>query len=154
LWHNKLLLAPLVTKRFCDTHFSVVVSKSRDGLLLAQFAKTFRGTKIISVGHTSRSIALLEMTKYLKEKTALLLTPDGPRGPKFVIKPGLSFSAIHAQVPIVTMSWSASKFWQLNTWDEMQIPKPFSKVTVSFSEPISPSDLTPEALDQVIKEKL
>ena len=151
LWHNRLILAPLVTKRFPHMHFTVVVSKSRDGLYLSTFAKTFRWIKIIQVSHKSRNIALLEIVQELKNKTALIITPDGPRGPKCSIKPGLSFSAIRAQVPIVVMRWHASSFWQLNTWDEMQIPKPFSKVTVSFSEPIAPGRSAKELEKSVLE---
>ena len=142
LWHNRLILAPLVTRRFRNKHFTIAVSKSRDGMLLSTFAKTYKDVETIDISHHSRRKALVEMVEALKKDTALLITPDGPRGPKYSIKPGVSYAAKEAKVPIVTMTWTASSMWTLKTWDAMQIPKPFSKVIVTFSEPITIENMT------------
>ena len=59
-----------------------------------------------------------------------------PRGPKYRVKPGIVFAARESAAPIVPFSWSASKAWRLNSWDQMLIPKPFSTIKVVFGSPI------------------
>lgn len=139
LWHNKLVLAPLLPSCFKNTKFSVVASKSRDGLLLGAFAKTYPKVDVIHVGHQSRQAALLEIVAELQNKKVVIITPDGPRGPLHEVKGGVAFSAQKAGAPIVPMQWHASKTWRLPTWDKLEIPKPFSKVVVTFKEPVNVS---------------
>jgi lysophospholipid acyltransferase (LPLAT)-like uncharacterized protein len=137
LWHNKLLLAPLLPSCFKNTIFAVVASKSRDGLLLGAFAKTYQKVHVIHVGHQSRQAALLEIVDELQNSTVVIITPDGPRGPLYEVKGGIAFSAQKSGASIVSMQWHASRTWKLSTWDKLEIPKPFSKVVVTFKEPIS-----------------
>ena len=134
LWHEKLLLAPLVTWRFRKKHFTVVVSKSRDGKLLSAFSKTYPNVTTIDVGHLERRKALVDMCQALNSDTAILITPDGPRGPRRKLKPGLDYVAKKTNAPIFYLEWHAEKVWTFNTWDKMQCPKPFSKVFFTISE--------------------
>ncbi len=132
LWHDKLLLAPLV-RRVLPTHpLSVVVSKSRDGRVLGAYVTTYAHVSPIYVAHDKRHTSLLEMLEAIEHGRAILITPDGPRGPKHTLKPGIFYIQEKANAPLVAMRWRASSFWTLNTWDRMQIPKPFSKVEVTF----------------------
>lgn len=104
--------------------------------MLGAYASTFTNVFCIYVAHNGRHKALLQMVDALEADTLLLITPDGPKGPKHVVKEGALFCAEKAKARIVGMSWQASNAWKLNTWDKMQIPKPFSKVTICFSEAI------------------
>lgn len=132
LWHNKLLLAPLLRKALPDAPLAVVVSNSRDGKLLASFVNTFRKTTPIFVAHDVRHGALLQMVEALDNGKTLLITPDGPRGPRHSAKPGIFFTQEKSGAQIIAMHWQASKMWQLNTWDGMQIPKPFAHIELTF----------------------
>ena len=132
LWHDKLLLAPLVRKVIPKTPLSVVVSKSRDGRLLGAYVNTFSNAKPIYVAHNRRHTSLLEMLSALETGTSILITPDGPKGPKHILKPGTFYIQQKTGAPLLAMRWHASSFWTLNTWDKMQIPKPFSKVEITF----------------------
>ncbi len=134
LWHDKLLLAPLI-RRTLKTHpLAVAVSNSRDGKLLASFVKTFTKTTPIYVAHNVRHGALLQMVEALEQGKALIITPDGPRGPRHVAKPGIFFTQEKTQAQIVAMHWQASSYWQLGSWDKMQIPKPFAELRITFFE--------------------
>lgn len=135
LWHDKLLLAPFVARILKQGPIAVVVSKSRDGRLLSAYANTFSYVKSINVSHKNRHGALLQMCAALEEGAKLVITPDGPRGPKYQVKAGIMFSSERAQASIVAMRWQASSSWKLNTWDNLQIPKPFAKVSITF-EPV------------------
>ena len=132
LWHDKLLLAPFLRKALKKAPLAVVVSNSRDGKLLASFVKTFRKTTPIYVAHDVRHGALLQMVEAIDNGHAILITPDGPRGPRHTVKPGIFFTQEKANAQIIAMHWHADSAWQLNTWDRMQIPKPFAKVEVTF----------------------
>lgn len=146
LWHDQLLLGPLVFGQLPKSHFAVCISNSRDGHLLASFIETFSQVKTILVGHKNRHGALLQMVQAVVDKAILLITPDGPRGPKHEVKAGVIFSAQKTQAPIVAMRWRASSTWQLKTWDRLVIPKPFSKVTITFE----PSLLCPKEKCRIV----
>lgn len=137
-WHDCLFgMAPILSRVGNQIQYSAFVSASRDGILLQTICQRYRGCEVIAVAHDKRHQALRTMIQKLQEeKRVILLTPDGPRGPRHVIKPGLFFAARKTGAPVVAMSWSASKFWQLRSWDRLKIPKPFSRITVRFSAPI------------------
>lgn len=151
LWHDKLLLAPFLRKALRDAPLAVVVSNSRDGKLLASFVNTFRKTTPIFVAHDVRHGALLQMVDAIDEGKAILITPDGPRGPRHTVKPGIFFTQEKAGAQIIAMHWQASKAWQLNTWDRMQIPKPFARVEITF---LAVQANSPEDLEATLSGKL
>lgn len=133
LWHDSLLLTPLIRKVLPSKIASLVVSNSRDGKLLAAYADTYKNVEIIFVPHNMRHAALLQSVEAIKDGKALLITPDGPRGPRHVVKPGIFFAQEKSAAQILAMSWTASAFWQLKSWDKMRIPKPFAKITLAFT---------------------
>lgn len=137
-WHDCLFgMIPILRRigRYC--RYSAFVSASRDGLLLQTICRRYSGCEVIGVAHDKRFLALRIMIQRLtEEKTVVLLTPDGPRGPPHQIKPGLFFAARKTGAPVMAMSWSASSYWQLRSWDRLKIPKPFSRIVVHLSAPI------------------
>jgi hypothetical protein len=68
-----------------------------------------------------------------------LLTPDGPRGPRYQLQPGILKLAEATGAPIVPIHVRFHSAWRLKTWDRFVIPKPFSRVEVTFAEPITMS---------------
>jgi lysophospholipid acyltransferase (LPLAT)-like uncharacterized protein len=130
-WHSRLL-------GLCYTHryrnFGIMVSQSFDGEWIARIV-TRLGYRVFR-GSASRdgARALLEM---LKDNSGdLALTVDGPRGPAEKVKPGAISLAAHSELPIVPISFTASRYWRLKSWDRLIIPKPFSLVTVKYGEMI------------------
>jgi lysophospholipid acyltransferase (LPLAT)-like uncharacterized protein len=151
-WHNQILLAPILRKLIPRLPLSIVVSNSRDGHLLASFGKSYKDVSVISVVHNKRHQALLAMCEVLEKKeSVVLITPDGPRGPKYQVKPGVIYSAKKSGARIIPMHWKASKMWEFATWDRFRLPKPFSRVTVTFEEPM---DCPQETPDHVLQERL
>jgi lysophospholipid acyltransferase (LPLAT)-like uncharacterized protein len=136
LWHNRLILfTQVIVKRYAP-HFNYVgfVSKSRDGDLSAAF-NTHKSARLIRVPHDNRHIALSILVKTLKKKDEIVVvTPDGPRGPKYKIKQGIVFAAKKTSAPIIPLTWVSSRYWKLNSWDELMIPKPFSKISIAFGD--------------------
>jgi lysophospholipid acyltransferase (LPLAT)-like uncharacterized protein len=134
LWHDRLALIGPIAWRFAPhLRYAAFVSASRDGKMIHEICASYPHCRVIRVPHDGRHLALREMIQQLrKRQEVLLITPDGPRGPRHKVKPGLGLAARMTQVPVVAFSWSASRFWQLNTWDKFLIPKPFSTITVRF----------------------
>lgn len=139
LWHNRLLILPEVlannVPRFV---YRAVISKSRDGELLSMLVGSYAHGRTLRVAHHSRHRALMQMINQLKTtQDVIILTPDGPRGPRYRVKPGIAIAAKMSGANVIAITWSASRFWQLKTWDKLIIPKPFSRVRVVIGSPLT-----------------
>lgn len=147
LWHNRLVIFPeLLNKYAPEFLYRAVISQSRDAELLAILANSYKQGRTLRVPHNARFQALNEMIFHLKNsKEIMVMTPDGPRGPRYKVKPGIVIAARAASVSIIPVSWQADKMWQLNTWDKLMIPKPFSRITFSFGPPIRVEENREEA---------
>lgn len=151
LWHNRLLLLPEILHCYAPQFmYRAVISKSRDGELLSLMAESYVEGRTLRVPHNARRAALSNMINHLKKHSeVLVVTPDGPRGPRYQVKPGVAVAAQQADASVVPITWSSSKSWQLKTWDKLIIPKPFSRLTIVIGEPISlPSDSTESPMDK------
>lgn len=141
LWHNRL--APLAEILYPLSHrfnFAAFVSKSRDGEILSQFVLSYKGGKVIRVPHNGRDKALKVMIETLRKNEAIvMITPDGPKGPLYTVKPGVKFAAEETGAAIIPFSWEASGYYTLSTWDRFRIPKPFTRITAHFSDPLTGS---------------
>lgn len=139
LWHDKLGIAAALLKKYApQLQYLAVVSNSRDGRILGQLATSYQQCGALFVPHNARDIALRQMTTALKDgRLILIVTPDGPRGPKYRLKPGIAVAAINTGAAVVPLSWSSSRSWQLPTWDKMSFPKPFSTIDVNFGAPLT-----------------
>lgn len=138
LWHNHLpLIGPSILQAAPELHYCAFISNSRDGDIAAEYTTSYRIGRTIRVPHDSREAALKMLISRLKLKREIaIVTPDGPRGPRHEVKPGIALAAKETNASIIPFSWSASRYWQLNSWDKMQIPKPFSTIIATFNAPI------------------
>ena len=136
LWHNRLLIFPLVLRRFFpNRHGAALISASRDGDLLADAIHRF-GYQVVR-GSSSRlgASAILQLTEILGSKRDVVITPDGPRGPVYDLGPGIIFLAQKSGAPVLPMNLEYSRCWRLGSWDHFVIPQPFAKVRVLVSHP-------------------
>lgn len=153
LWHNKLVLIPeILNKHAPQFIYTAFISKSRDGDPLARLTESYTSGRALRVPHNARHIALNQVIESIKDKNEIaVITPDGPRGPCGIVKPGAILAARETNASIFPFSWQAKNFWQLKTWDQMKIPKPFTSIEVVFGEPLqlpkeNPEDYEKEAL--------
>lgn len=155
-WHSQLLALTFI---FRNTGKTAVVSKSKDGQIAAGVAKRWKHGIIFGSSSRGGSTALRQCVRLLKEKRCIVITPDGPRGPKETVKPGIAQIALMARSPVVAVRMEADRCWRLGSWDRFVIPKPFASVMVTLCEPIPPSagaapDATVESLRTAIEERL
>jgi hypothetical protein len=133
LWHSHLLPISYILR---DTGKTAIVSSSKDGVRAAQVAKMWKHGIIHGSSSKGGSTALRQSLRYLSDNKSIAITPDGPRGPKEVVKAGVAQIASLSGAPVITLKIKALNSWQLNSWDRFIIPKPFSKIHFTASEPI------------------
>jgi lysophospholipid acyltransferase (LPLAT)-like uncharacterized protein len=153
-WHNRLLFFPAIIPDSSRKRTAAVVSASRDGQYIADLISIY-GIRSLRGSSSRKGVnALLDSVKAMRDENLnVAFTPDGPRGPRYTMKPGPVMLASLTGFPICPLSINASKCWKLKSWDNFQIPKPGAKLTVIICEPITvPPGLTPEQL-QAFKEK-
>jgi lysophospholipid acyltransferase (LPLAT)-like uncharacterized protein len=136
LWHSRIFTIPPIWAIACgkSRRSVVLTSASHDGALLARAMGVF-GIGAVRGSSSRRAVAgLIGMKRALLEGFDVCITPDGPRGPRYALHPGVVKLAETAQAPILPIHVTYSSAWRLKTWDRLVIPKPFSRVLVVFDE--------------------
>jgi len=131
-WHGELFVNPLVYRKFRKEYKTyAVISHHFDGELIAKTLQL--AGKINALRGSSKKGAkavLLQAIKQIQKGGDIILTPDGPRGPRHSFQPGALAIAKRAEGNLVIITMRAHKYWQLKSWDQFVIPKPFSKVEI------------------------
>lgn len=136
LWHNRLLIFPLVLRRFFpNRRGAALISASRDGELLSDAIHHFDYDVIRGSSSKLGASALLQLTNVLAGGGDVVITPDGPRGPAYELGPGIVFLAQKTGKAVLPMNMEYSSCWRVKSWDRFIIPKPFSKVRVIIGQP-------------------
>jgi lysophospholipid acyltransferase (LPLAT)-like uncharacterized protein len=138
LWHNRFFCVPPAWNRICYGHRKTVAltSASHDGDMVARAMAVF-GLGSVRGSSSRRGVAaLVGLKRALQEGLDICVTPDGPRGPRYQLQPGIIKLAESTGAPIIPIHVRFSSAWRLKTWDRFVIPKPFSRVQVTFAEPI------------------
>ena len=136
IWHNRLLMLPRVFHPCFPSRQSFgLISASRDGELLADAIKRF-GFDVVR-GSSSRlgASAILQLTNILASGGDVVITPDGPRGPAYVLGPGVIFLAQKSGAAVLPVNMEYSSCWRLKSWDRFIVPRPFAKVRVLIGQP-------------------
>jgi lysophospholipid acyltransferase (LPLAT)-like uncharacterized protein len=132
LWHEAIV--PLL---WFHRHrgIAIIVSQGREGRYVGDYASGL-GYRILS-GSSSRGgpRALLGAVRVLAEGGAVAITPDGPKGPRREVKPGVVQAARRSGAWIIPLHATAHPAWRVGSWDRLAIPKPRARVTVGFGEP-------------------
>jgi lysophospholipid acyltransferase (LPLAT)-like uncharacterized protein len=132
-WHNRIFLA---TYFFRSRDIVVITSQSFDGEYIARFIRRF-GYGAVRGSSTRGGVgALVEMIRVMKQGKPTGFTVDGPKGPKYVAKTGAVLLAKKTANPVMPFTVEAKKFWSLKSWDNLQIPKPFTRARVFIAEPV------------------
>ena len=145
-WHRCIFPAAFF---FRDQRLAVMTSLSFDGEFIARIIENlgFRAVR----GSSSRGAvgALVGMRQEIERGEAVAFTIDGPRGPRYVAKPGPTFLARATGAPMAAFYIALDKPWVLKSWDTTMIPKPFSRALIRVSRVMQvPADADDAALDK------
>ncbi len=150
VWHNRLLFLPTAFPARLRKHTFAMVSASRDGQYLSDFLKHFSIRTLRGSSSRKGANALLGAINAIDNKCNVIITPDGPRGPKYRIKKGAVMMASKTGAPLVPVTINSSKCWQLKSWDNFQIPKPGAKLTLIIGDPINvPQNINDSTLEDL-----
>ena len=150
-WHGRMLYLVHRYHRQCIT---ALVSRSQDGAFVSQVLQHF-GVHVTR-GSSSRggAQALLEIVRKVRSGYHAALTPDGPRGPRYVVQPGIVAVAKKTGAAILPVTYSARWKKVLRSWDSFLVPLPFSRVVVIYGEPISVPASAPRAIFQAKRQEV
>ncbi len=150
-WHQNVAIAAWLLR---GQNGTVLVSASKDGEIIAKSVEamdigTVRGSTTKQGGR-----ALVEMVHVIRAGRVGLVTPDGPRGPRHHLQPGVIMLAQKTRVPIIPYHVEATRQWLwTKSWDQHHIPKPFSTIVVCAGEPyFVPESLSKDGLEKMRKE--
>jgi lysophospholipid acyltransferase (LPLAT)-like uncharacterized protein len=165
VWHNRLALCLVpyfgyVKKRNQTPGLAALVSASKDGALLAGILEWFGVHPVRGSSSRRGPQALLELTSWAERGYDLAITPDGPRGPRYVVQEGPIGLARITGFPIIPAAYYLDWKIQANSWDRFQFPLPFSRCQMVLGQPICvPPDSTDaeredlrQQLEQTLKE--
>jgi lysophospholipid acyltransferase (LPLAT)-like uncharacterized protein len=141
VWHNRLVLCMIAywdyVKKHNDTPgLAAMVSASKDGGFLTGVLECFRVEPVRGSSSRRGPQALRELTTWARRGYDLAITPDGPRGPRYVVQDGVMSLAQLTGQPIVPVSYSLGWKITLKSWDRFQIPLPFSRCEMVYEKPI------------------
>src|SRR5215510_2678956 len=125
VWHNRLALSMAAyfgyaRKRVQTSGLAAMVSASKDGAFLAAILKCFSVQPVRGSSSRRGPQALLELTSWAERGFDLAITPDGPRGPPYVVQEGVMSLAQLTGLPIIPTSFNLSRKVAVNSWDRFQ----------------------------------
>ncbi|MFB9355311.1 lysophospholipid acyltransferase family protein [Sneathiella chinensis] len=133
-WHGRLLMMSIANRPPARAH--VLISRHGDGELIARTIKHWNLDSIR--GSTSRGSvpALKEILRVIRKKEIVVITPDGPRGPRMRAQDGVVRIAALTGVPVFPVSYSTTRGRFLKSWDRFFLAKPFSRGVMLWGDPI------------------
>lgn len=148
-WHRGAIFSLYV---FASLDPAILVSRSRDGEMLASFIKQLGATPVRGSSSRGGAASLKTMLSLLatKQVRTAATVADGPRGPRYKAKEGMIILAMKSGLPLYPLMWSCEKAWVFKkAWDKTMIPKPFTKVWIEIGQPIHyPSKMNKEDLER------
>lgn len=146
LWHEGMLL-PIM--RIAHPDAAILASKHADGQLIAKVIEAV-GMGVV-YGSTNRDglKAVRGLIDGSEGRRHLVVTPDGPRGPRRVAQPGVVYIASRTGMQLVAVGVGYHRPWRAKSWDKFAIPRPCSRARMIFGEPITiPDGLKVAALEE------
>jgi lysophospholipid acyltransferase (LPLAT)-like uncharacterized protein len=157
-WHNRLALCVAIYHRYVRFNnrtagMAALVSASKDGAFLSAVLEAFDIHAVRGSSSRRGPQALLELTGCAEDGFDLAITPDGPRGPCYMVQEGVMSLAQLTGLPIIPASYNLNWKVQVNSWDRFQIPLPFARCDINVGKPIRvPRDCSDEQRESLRQE--
>jgi len=133
-WHGRLLMHLTVKPPVRPMY--VLASHHNDGTLIAGTMRRFGIDQVRGSRNRGGAQALLALFKITHAGGNISITPDGPRGPFQKAAQGAAFVAAKTGYPIIPITFSATRYRRLRTWDRFMIPRLFSRIVFIAAEPM------------------
>ncbi len=142
VWHDRLPLIPALWAPARRSNpgrgVATLASRHRDGRLIAGVMARF-GVRAVHGSTTWRkpgstrtkesggAAGLRGLIAALESGDAVVITPDGPRGPPCVAAPGVAQLSALTGAPVIAVSGAVRHRIVLRSWDRMVLPLPFGR---------------------------
>ena len=146
-WHQCVLACAFYYR---STHATILISQSFDGELITRTLECFGYRAVRGSSSRGGREGLIALRRVLDNRTPAIFTADGPRGPIHQSKMGPIKLAQLSQAPIGCFHLEPENAWSMRSWDRFQIPKPFTRIAVSWGRWIT----VPEDADATAQESL
>src|SRR5262245_25031620 len=133
-WHNRLLMLPVVAD---GRPICIMVSHHRDGEIATNLLGAWGVTTVRGSASRGAVAGFLRLVDAYRHGHNLAVLPDGPRGPRYVAKPGVVHLAKAVGGPIYPMAYAASRAVRLRSWDQLIVPLPFARMFIEVGEPLA-----------------
>lgn len=134
-WHGRLLMTPYGWRYSDRSH--VLVSAHRDGQLISRTLAHFKARTITGSTRRGGTEALRRLHRLMRQGGAVGITPDGPRGPRMRVSPGIVQLARLSGAPIFPLAYSTRPRHVFQTWDRFILPLPFGRGLFLWGAPIT-----------------
>ena len=135
IWHETLL--PLIWHHRRRRDITMLVSSTLDGDYLMAFGGALGYRAVRGATGQGGLQALREVTGILRAGRPVAIAPDGPLGPRRVLKPGTLMAAQRAEALVLPLHATTDRGWRFDSWDRFLVPKPFAQVTVRYAVPFA-----------------
>ena len=150
-WHGSMVVGWMLHRPEPGEKVAALVSRSEDGEILSAALDRWGYSLIRGSSHAGGKEAMKLMTDALANGNSLCVTPDGPTGPRHAMKMGAVRAAQRSRVPLFLAGIAIGRKKILRSWDQFEIPLPFSNVSVWYSDPIIvPEELQDASLDEFL----
>lgn len=133
-WHNRVLMMP---KAYRGRRMCIMNSASRDGEIATRALARFGIDSVRGSASRGGAAGFMQLVNAFRRGSDLAVVPDGPRGPRYVVKAGVIHLARLTGAPLFPATFAPSRFHQLGSWDRLIIPLPFSRAVVVVGEPLA-----------------
>ena len=149
-WHGRQFL---LFYAYQNTGVVIPASESRDGEIQAGIIGRFGLGVVRGSSKRKGAQALLGLVDALRSGKDIAIAVDGPRGPVYEVKQGITYIAGKLGIPIVPLSVAAKRAWVLEKiWDKYQLPWPFTECVILYGKPIIVNGTGEEELENKRKE--
>jgi lysophospholipid acyltransferase (LPLAT)-like uncharacterized protein len=146
-WHNRAVMMPVPCR---GRALCIMNSQSRDGEIASRALARWGIRSVRGSATRGGAGGFLQLVRAYRDGYDLAVVPDGPRGPRYVVKPGVIHLARATGAPIVPVTHAATRQRQVRSWDRLIIPLPFSRVVYVVGEPL----IVPRHADEQEVERL
>jgi len=154
-WHGRLLMMPFGYPGFPAT---ILISQHRDGEYVARIAERLGFAVVRGSATRGGARAFRELLQRLRNGSHVVITPDGPKGPRGRVKSGVIQLSRLSGMPILPVAFGAWPRTILKSWDQFLVPRPFARGAYVWGEPIYvPADAdkaTVEKFQSLLAERL
>jgi hypothetical protein len=130
-WHAELLVSPQAYRKLRPKSLtSAIISQHHDGDIIAKTLEFFHILPLRGSSSRGATSVLISAIKSLRKGYSVMITPDGPKGPRYSMSDGAIALALRSNLPLMIVNYKPHAYWQLKSWDKFLIPKPFTTLEI------------------------